>query len=91
MVKKRDTNNMKFLVDENIQSEKRAVNYVDVGIHENMELTEIKVSTSPKGNNFLAFTFTDPDGRVLTKTEWQPTSILQLISPFISIPCNLIS
>ena len=64
---------MKFLVDENIQSEKRAVNYVDVGIHENMELTEVKVDTSPKGNNFLAFTFTDPEGRVLTKTEWQPT------------------
>ena len=64
---------MKFLVDENIQSETRAVNYVDVGIHDNMELTEVKVDTSPKGNNFLAFTFTDPDGRVLTKTEWQPT------------------
>jgi hypothetical protein len=64
---------MKFLVDENIQSEQRAVNYVDVGIHDNMELTEVKVDTSPKGNNFLAFTFTDPEGRVLTKTEWQPT------------------
>mgnify|MGYP000005625356 CR=1 FL=1 len=38
-----------------------------------MERTEIKVDTSAKGNNFLAFTFTGPDGRVLTKTEWQPT------------------
>lgn len=64
---------MKFLVDEKIQSEVRAVNYVDVGIHDDMELTEIKVDTSPKGNNFMAFTFTAPDGRVLTKTEWQPT------------------
>lgn len=64
---------MKFLVDEKIQSEERAVNYIDVGIHDNLELTEIKVDTSPKGNNFVAFTFTDPEGRVLTKTEWQPT------------------
>lgn len=64
---------MKFLVDESIQSEVRAVNYVDVGIHDNMELTEVKVDTSPKGNNFIAFTFTDPEGRLLTKTEWQPT------------------
>ena len=64
---------MKFLVDENIQSEKRAVDYQDVGIHGDNELTEVKVDTSPKGNNFIAFTFTDSEGRVLTKTEWQPT------------------
>lgn len=64
---------MKFLVDESIQSEVRAVNYIDVGIHDNLELTEIRVDTSPKGNNFIAFTFTAEDGRVLTKTEWQPT------------------
>ena len=64
---------MKFLVDESIQSEVRAVNYVDVGIHDDMELVEVKVEKSPKGNNFIAFTFNDPEGRVLTKTEWQPT------------------
>ena len=64
---------MKFLVDEKIQSEARAVNYIDVGIHDNLELTEIKVDTSPKGNNFLAFTFKAEDGKMLTKTEWQPT------------------
>jgi hypothetical protein len=64
---------MKFLVDENIQSEVRAVNFKDVGIHDDAELTEIKVDTSPKGNNFMAFTFTFPDGKQLTKTEWQPT------------------
>ena len=64
---------MKFLVDESIKSEVRAVNYVDVGIHDNMELTEVKVDKSPKGNNFIVFTFNDPEGRVLTKTEWQPT------------------
>lgn len=64
---------MKFLVDDNIDSEVRTVNYVDVGIHDDMELTDIKIDVSPKGNNFIAFTFTDPDGRVLTKTEWEPT------------------
>jgi len=64
---------MKFLVDESIQSEVRAVNYVDVGIHDNMELTEIKIDVSPKGNNYMVFTLVAPDGRVLTKTEWQPT------------------
>ena len=64
---------MKFLVDEKIQSEARSVNFQDVGIHDNNKLTEIKIDVSPNGNNFLAFTFTDEKGRVLTKTEWQPT------------------
>jgi hypothetical protein len=64
---------MKFLVDEKIQSEARAVNFADVGIHDNVELTEVKAETSPNGNNFLAFTFTTEDGKTLTKTEWQPT------------------
>lgn len=64
---------MKLLVDEKIQSEREAVNYKDVGIHDNMELTEIKVDVSPKGNNFLAFTFSDPEGKTVSKTEWEPT------------------
>jgi len=64
---------MKFLVDEKIQSEARAVNYVDVGIHADVELTEVKADTSPNGNNFIAFTFTTLDGKSLTKTEWQPS------------------
>lgn len=64
---------MKFLVDEKIQSEARAVNFADVGIHENVELTEVKAETSPNGNNFIAFTFTTTDGKLLTKTEWEPS------------------
>lgn len=63
---------MKLLLDENIQSEVRSVNFMDVGIHSNVELTEVKVETSPKGNHFIAFTFTSPEGKVLTKTEWPP-------------------
>lgn len=64
---------MKFLVDEKIQSEARAIDYVDVGIHDNVELTEVRADTSPNGNNFIAFTFTAEDGSTLSKTEWQPT------------------
>jgi len=63
---------MKILVDETIKSEERSVNYVDVGIHDDMELVDIKIDVSPKGNNYIVFTFNDPEGRVLTKTEWQP-------------------
>jgi len=71
---------MKFLVDEKIQSESRAVNYVDVGIHEDAELTEVKVDTSPNGNAFLAFTITSADGKTLTKTEWQPSGEDEILS-----------
>lgn len=63
---------MKFLVDDSIQSEGRELNFIDVGIHDNVELTEIKVDVSPKGSNFIAFTFTSEDGKKLTKTEWEP-------------------
>jgi hypothetical protein len=37
-----------------------------------MELTDIKIDVSPKGHNFIAMSFTDPEGRVLTKTEYEP-------------------
>jgi len=63
---------MQFLVDEKINENASSFNFMDVGIHENVELVEVKVETSPNGNNFMAFTFRSGDGKELTKTEWQP-------------------
>lgn len=63
---------MKFLVDETIQSEGRDLNFIEPGIHNNIQLKEIKVDTSPNGSNFIAFTFEAEDGKRLTKTEWEP-------------------
>lgn len=64
---------MKFLVDDSIKSEGRELNFIDVGKHDNVELTEIKVDTSPNGNKFIAFTFLSEDDKRLTKTEWEPS------------------
>jgi len=63
---------MKFLVDENIKSEGRELNFIEPGIHDNITLKEVKVDTSPNGNNFIAFTYEAEDGKRLTKTEWEP-------------------
>lgn len=63
---------MKFLVDESIQSEGRDLNFIEPGIHDNIELVDVKVDTSPTGSNFIAFTYEAQDGKRLTKTEWEP-------------------
>lgn len=63
---------MKFNTSE-VQSEVSTVNFMDVGIHSDVELTDIKVETSIKGNSYISFTFTSADGEVLNKNEWQPT------------------
>jgi hypothetical protein len=44
---------------------------MDVGIHENVELTEIKSETSRNGNHFLAFYFENERGEKVSKTEWE--------------------
>lgn len=47
-------------------------NFIDVGIHDNVELTNVRYDVSPNGNQFLAFDFQDEKGKTLSHTEWFP-------------------
>ncbi|MFW6225672.1 MAG: hypothetical protein ACOC3V_01775 [bacterium] len=60
-----------YNVNKNIDSETNATNFIDVGIHENVELDRVEYDVSPKGNKFLAFYF-KKDGKELSHTEWEP-------------------
>lgn len=44
--------------------------YVEAGIHENIELKEVKKGVSKNGNPFLAFYFENEKGDKLSYTEW---------------------
>jgi hypothetical protein len=61
-----------YKVDKSVNSEARTTNFLDVGIHENVELTNVRYDVSPNaGNEFIAFTF-EMDGKTLIHTEYQP-------------------
>lgn len=45
--------------------------FMVAGINENIKLTEVRVDKSPNGNDFIEFTFSDEDGRIVTMTEWK--------------------
>ncbi len=47
-------------------------NFMDVGIHENVEMTRVEYGKTEK-NEFLAFYFVGADGSKLSHTEWKPT------------------
>jgi hypothetical protein len=55
-----------------IQAESAGTNFIDVGIHENVELVKIETGVSEKKNEFLAFYFKDSKGKELSHTEWKP-------------------
>lgn len=46
--------------------------YLEPGIYENIVLKDVVATQSPNGNPFLAFYFSDENGNVVPKTEWQP-------------------
>jgi len=47
-------------------------NFMDVGIHENVEMTRVEYGKTEK-NEFIAFYFVGADGSKLSHTEWKPT------------------
>lgn len=56
-----------------IPADSPTTNFIDVGIHENVELIDIRFDKSPKeGNKFLVFTFKNEKGQELSHTEWEP-------------------
>ena len=64
-----------YKVDKNVNSEARATNFLDVGIHEDVELVGVEYKVSPEGNNeFMVFHF-EKDGKRLSHTEWKPRDV----------------
>jgi hypothetical protein len=64
-----------YKVDQNVNSEARATNFLDVGIHEDVELVGVEYKVSPEGNNeFMVFHF-EKDGKKLSHTEWKPRDV----------------
>lgn len=49
-------------------------NFMDVGIHENVEMTKVEYGKTDNNNEFLAFYFVGEDGSKLSHTEWKPTA-----------------
>jgi len=60
-----------YKIDTNLDSESRGANFLDVGIHEDVELIDIAFNVSSEGNEFLVFTFSK-DNKLLKHTEWRP-------------------
>jgi len=48
--------------------------WMDVGIHDNVELIDVVSETSKNGNHFLAFYFQNERGEKASKTEWEVKS-----------------
>jgi hypothetical protein len=63
---------MSYNITKDIPGESTGPRFIDVGIHENVEITEIRYDKTDKGNEFLAFTFLTEDGQTLSHTEWKP-------------------
>lgn len=56
-----------------IPADSPTTKFMDVGIHDNVELVDIRFDKSPKaGNKFLVFTFKNEKGQELSHTEWEP-------------------
>lgn len=60
-----------FEITETVLSKTKAQKFMDVGVHENVELTEIKVEISKNNTPYLAFTYTNELGQKAYKTEWE--------------------
>lgn len=61
-----------YNVNTNIDSEARATNFLDPGIHDDVYLMSVEYKTSPKGNDFMVFNF-EKDGKSASLTEWAPS------------------
>ena len=63
---------MLYNITENLQRASSGANkYMDVGIHENSEMTNVEYKITDKGNEFIAFYFVNADSEQLCHTEWK--------------------
>lgn len=60
-----------YIVNKSVDSESRASNFLDVGIHNDVQLTGVEYKVSPEANEFMVFHF-EKDGKNLSHTEWKP-------------------
>jgi len=58
-------------VNTSIDSEGSGANFLDVGIHDDVELIKVEFKTSSEGSEFMVFQF-EKDGKKLSHTEWKP-------------------
>lgn len=61
-----------YTVNTQTQIANSNTNFIDTGIHENVEMTNIEYKISPNGNKMIVFSFAAPTGETLTHTEWEP-------------------
>lgn len=45
--------------------------YMNAGINDNVTLSNVEVTKSPTGKDFIRFTFSDADGKTAEMTEWK--------------------
>ena len=45
--------------------------YMNAGINDNITLSNVEVTKSPTGKDFIRFTFSDKDGKTAEMTEWK--------------------
>jgi hypothetical protein len=66
-----------YNVTKELQSEGSESSFMDVGIHENVKMTNVEYGITDKGNEFLAFYFVNETGEQLSHTEWKPSANLE--------------
>ena len=60
-----------YKMTDDVLADVQGQSWMDVGINDNTELTEIVSETSKNGNHFLAFYFQNERGEKASKTEWE--------------------
>lgn len=60
-----------YKMTDDVLEDVKGQSWMDVGIHENVELVDIAVETSKNGNPFIAFYFENERGEKASKTEWE--------------------
>jgi len=64
---------MAYNVTIDLPSESTTASFMDVGIHDNVEMTKVEYGVSPNNNNeFIAFYFINSAGEKGSHTEWVP-------------------
>lgn len=63
-----------YNVTKDINSESTTTDFLDVGIHENVQLTGVEYKESEAGNKYMVFHL-EKDGKKLDHTEWEPRDV----------------
>lgn len=61
-----------YNMTKDINSEGSSINFMDVGIHDDVKLIGVEYKENDNGNKFMVFHFVGPNGETLNHTEWEP-------------------